>query len=132
MKLRTSRRTFLGTTAAGLAGAAVPASRAAAAPDAAERRRLIELAESYPEVSTQIHQIVGATRTLSEIYLIGSTGVIPTTPFEEFACVERVVRVTEKYRSIGRHEGGLDATVAAALRVTHIGGQSKQQSHQCQ
>ncbi len=78
-------------------------------PESEEVRRLIELAESFPQVRTQIHQIKGATRTLSEIYLIGSTGVIPTTPFEEFACVERVVRVTEKYRSIGRHEAGLEA-----------------------
>jgi len=44
MKLRTSRRTFLGATAAGIAGAALPASRTAAAPDTAERQRLIELA----------------------------------------------------------------------------------------
>jgi len=78
-------------------------------PDSPEVRRLIELAEGYPRVATQIHQIKGATRTLTEIYLLGSTGVIPTTPFEEFACVERVVRVTEKYRSIGRHGGGLEA-----------------------
>jgi 3-deoxy-7-phosphoheptulonate synthase len=77
--------------------------------DSEEVRRLIELAESFPQVRTQIHQIKGATRTLSEIYLIGSTGVIPTQPFEEFSCVERVVRITEKYRSIGRHEAGLEA-----------------------
>ena len=47
MKVRTSRRTFIEATAAGLAGAALPASRAAAAPaapDAVERQRLIELA----------------------------------------------------------------------------------------
>ena len=47
MKVRTSRRTFIEATAAGLAGAALPASRAVAAPaapDAVERRRLIELA----------------------------------------------------------------------------------------
>jgi 3-deoxy-7-phosphoheptulonate synthase len=66
-------------------------------------RRLIGLAEGYPEVQTEVHQIQGATRTLTEIYLLGSTGVIPTAPFEEFACVERVVRITEKFRAIGRH-----------------------------
>ena len=47
MKVRTSRRTFIEATAAGLAGAALPASRAVAAPaapDAVERQRLIELA----------------------------------------------------------------------------------------
>jgi len=77
--------------------------------DSAEVRRLIEHAESYPEVSTQLHRIQGAARSVTEIYLLGQTGVIPTEPFQEFACVERVVRVTEKYRSIGRHGGGVDA-----------------------
>ena len=72
-------------------------------------KRLIEYAESFPGVNTEVHQIQGATRTLSEIYLLGSTGVIPTEPFKEFACVERVVRITEKFRSIGRHGGGLEA-----------------------
>ena len=77
--------------------------------DAPEVRRLIELAEGYPDVRTQIHQIRGATRSVTEVYLLGVTGVIPTEPFEEFACVERVVRITEKFRSIGRHGGSLDA-----------------------
>jgi 3-deoxy-7-phosphoheptulonate synthase len=77
--------------------------------EAPDVRSLVEFAESYPGVQTEIKQIKGATRTLSELYLLGSTGVIPTEPFEEFACVERVVRITEKFRSIGRHGGGLEA-----------------------
>ncbi len=83
--------------------------KADVASESPEVRRLIELAESYPDVSTQIHEIRGATRSVTEIYLLGHTGVIPTEPFEEFACVEKVVRVTEKFRAIGRHGGGLDA-----------------------
>ncbi len=83
--------------------------KADVAPDSPEVRRVVELAESYPEVSTELHQIQGATRSLTELYLLGSTGVIPTEPFEEFACVEKVVRITEKFRSIGRHGGGLEA-----------------------
>ncbi len=78
-------------------------------PDSPEVLRLIQQAESYPEVHTEVHQIRGATRTLTEIYLLGSTGVIPTEPFDEFTCVERVVRVTEKYRAIGRHDESLEA-----------------------
>ena len=74
-----------------------------------EVRRLIEFAESFPDVHTELHRIQGATRSLTEIYLLGHTGVIPTAPFQEFACVEKVVRITEKFRSIGRHGGGLDA-----------------------
>jgi 3-deoxy-7-phosphoheptulonate synthase len=76
--------------------------------DAPEVRRVVELAESFPGVTTELHEIQGATRSLSELYLLGSTGVIPTAPFEEFACVEKVVRITEKFRSIGRHGGGLE------------------------
>ena len=77
--------------------------------DHPEVRRLIELAESFPDVHTELHRIQGATRSLTEIYLLGRTGVIPTTPFEEFACVEKVVRITERFRAIGRHGGGLEA-----------------------
>jgi 3-deoxy-7-phosphoheptulonate synthase len=83
--------------------------KADAKTDSPDVRRLVEFAESYPGVHTEIHQIQGATRTLSELYLLGLTGVIPTEPFKEFACVERVVRITEKFRSIGRHGGGLEA-----------------------
>jgi len=83
--------------------------KADARPDSPEVRRLIALAEGYPQVRTEVHQIQGATRSLTEIYLLGSTGVIPTAPFEEFACVERVVRITERFRTIGRHGGGLEA-----------------------
>jgi 3-deoxy-7-phosphoheptulonate synthase len=77
--------------------------------DSDEIRRIIDLAEGYPGVSTELHEIQGSTRSLTEIYLLGSTGVIPTAPFEEFAGVERVVRVTEKKRSIGRHGSGIEA-----------------------
>jgi 3-deoxy-7-phosphoheptulonate synthase len=83
--------------------------KADARPDSPEVRRLIALAEGYPEVRTEVHQIQGATRALTEIYLLGSTGVIPTEPFEEFACVEKVVRITERFRAIGRHAGRLEA-----------------------
>jgi len=78
-------------------------------PDSPEVRQIVELAESYPGVNTELHQIQGSTRSLTELYLLGSTGVIPTAPFEEFTCVEKVVRITEKFRSIGRHGGHLEA-----------------------
>ncbi|HXV36686.1 MAG TPA: 3-deoxy-7-phosphoheptulonate synthase [Myxococcota bacterium] len=87
--------------------------------DSPDLARLIELAESYPGVHTELHQIQGATRKLTELYLLGSTGVIPTEPFKEFACVERVVRITEKFRSIGRHGGGLEA-VGFVYNGVHI------------
>jgi 3-deoxy-7-phosphoheptulonate synthase len=78
-------------------------------PGSPEVLRLISQAESYPDVHTELHRIQGATRSVTEVYLLGHTGVIPTEPFEEYSCVEKVVRVTEKYRAIGRHAGGVDA-----------------------
>ncbi len=77
--------------------------------DRPEVQRLIAMAEGYGDVRTEIHRIQGATRSVTEVYLIGHTGVVPTEPFEEFACVEKVVRITEKYRAIGRHGGHVDA-----------------------
>jgi 3-deoxy-7-phosphoheptulonate synthase len=73
--------------------------------DSPEVARVVALAESFPGIRTKIHQIQGATRSVTEVYLLGQTGVIPTAPFEEFASVEKVVRVTERFRTLGRHEG---------------------------
>ena len=76
--------------------------------DSLECQQILEKADSFPKVSTAIHEIKGQTRSVTEIYLLGSTGMIPTSVFEDFSCVERVVRVTEKFRSIGRHGGQLE------------------------
>jgi 3-deoxy-7-phosphoheptulonate synthase len=78
-------------------------------PSSPEIARVIAHAESYPDVRTEVHRIQGATRSVTEIYLLGQTGVIPTEPFEEFEGVEKVVRVTQKFRAIGRHEGKMEA-----------------------
>lgn len=74
-----------------------------------ELRRVISLAESFPGVATQVHRVQGATRSLTEVYLLGSTGVVPSSKFEEFESVEKVVRITQKYRAIGRHDGQVEA-----------------------
>ena len=74
-----------------------------------EVEHIVTLAKTFPGVTTQIHKVQGALRSLIEIYLFGPTGVVPAKPFEEFASVERVVRITDKFRSIGRHQGQLDA-----------------------
>ena len=79
--------------------------RADALPDSVEVRQVVELAERYPDVTTQVRAIRGATRSLTEVYLLGSTGSIPSAPFEEFPAVEKVIRIRERYRTIGRHDG---------------------------
>jgi 3-deoxy-7-phosphoheptulonate synthase len=77
--------------------------------DSPELRRVIDLAESYPGIKTQVHRIQGAARSLTELYLLGPTGVVPQASFEEFECVEQVVRITQKFRFIGRHGSALEA-----------------------
>ena len=73
-----------------------------------ELGRIIALAHSFPGITTQVHRVQGQARGLTEIYLLGPTGVVPTQAFEEFESVEKVVRVTQKFRAIGRHDA-LDA-----------------------
>jgi 3-deoxy-7-phosphoheptulonate synthase len=76
--------------------------------DSQELARIIALAHSYPGITTRLHRIEGATRSVTEVYLLGATGVVPAAPFEEFESVEKVVRVTQSFRAIGRHDGGLE------------------------
>ncbi|HEY3357117.1 MAG TPA: 3-deoxy-7-phosphoheptulonate synthase [Polyangia bacterium] len=77
-------------------------------PDAPEVQRLVRDAESCG-VTTQLHVVQGALRSVTEVYLLGPTAAIPDGRFETYDCVEKVVRVRERYRVIGRH-GELDAT----------------------
>ena len=78
-------------------------------PDSNEVRQVVQAVERYPNVSTQVREIQGTTRVLTEIYVLGSTATIPAEPLEEFSAVEKVIRIREKYRAIGRHEGNQEA-----------------------
>ena len=74
-------------------------------PESPEVRQVIKLAERYPDVHAEVRKIQGATRVLTEIYLLGSTAQIPQEPFDEFPAVEKTIRIRERYRAIGRHDG---------------------------
>lgn len=74
-----------------------------------EVNHVLAVARLFAGVSTQVHTIKGTTRTLVEIYLLGATEAIPTRIFEEIVGVERVVRVTDRYRTIGRHKAPLES-----------------------
>jgi 3-deoxy-7-phosphoheptulonate synthase len=87
--------------------------------DDPELARLLELAGSFPGITTEVHRIQGQTRALTEVYLLGPTHVVPTKPFEESDAVEKVVRITQRYRFIGRHDAGLDA-VGFDYRGVHL------------
>jgi len=78
-------------------------------PDAPETRQVIRMAERNPDIRTELHVIRGSTRTLTEVYLLGPTGGVSSEPFEELPAVEKVIRIRERYRTIGRHEGQAEA-----------------------
>jgi 3-deoxy-7-phosphoheptulonate synthase len=74
-------------------------------PESPEVQQVVKMAERYPNVRAEVRKIQGATRVLTEIYLLGSTAQIPQEPFEEFPAVEKTIRIRERYRAIGRHDG---------------------------
>jgi 3-deoxy-7-phosphoheptulonate synthase len=78
-------------------------------PESPEVAEVVRMAERFPGVRTAVRKIQGVTRLLTEIYLLGETATIPREPFEEFSAVEKVIRIRERYRAIGRHEGQAEA-----------------------
>ncbi|MDR2877705.1 MAG: 3-deoxy-7-phosphoheptulonate synthase, partial [Chromatiales bacterium] len=51
-----------------------------------------------------VHEETGVQQTLTEIYLIGDTLALSDHDMATLPCVERVVRVSEEYRVLGRHK----------------------------
>lgn len=57
-----------------------------------------------PGVAARIHKVQGAEQTLTEIYLIGDTSKLFSEDIHALPGVERVIRVSEEYRILGRHQ----------------------------
>jgi 3-deoxy-7-phosphoheptulonate synthase len=83
------------------------------AADGPEVRTVVQQAARYPNITTKVHSHTGEKYSLVEVHLIGETKIIPLEPFAELPHVERVVRVSEKYRLLGRHDSQGSATHAA-------------------
>lgn len=67
-------------------------------------QQVLEFLKGKPNIRTRVHKEVGALQTLIEIYLIGDTATLDKGEIESLEAVERVVRVSEEYRIIGRHK----------------------------
>ncbi len=72
-------------------------------PNGPEVQRILETLHYYQGVTTRISGVTGAERKVIEIYVIGDTSRIPDEEIAMLPGVERVVRVSKKYRLIGRH-----------------------------
>src|SRR5512135_3635101 len=75
-----------------------------AGPDSADFKQLMGLLAGLPGIQARVHTERGAEQVLTEIYLIGHTKALEIEDMLSLPCVERVVRVSEEYRILGRHK----------------------------
>ncbi len=68
-------------------------------------RSIISMAQRYDGVWAKPYSYSGRDCGITEVHLIGSTRTVPTQPFAALPGVLRVLRVSAKYRLIGRHGG---------------------------
>ncbi|MGH7495529.1 MAG: 3-deoxy-7-phosphoheptulonate synthase [bacterium] len=60
--------------------------------------------ENLPRIRIQKHEVQGRQQKLTEIYLIGDTKRLSLETIAALPAVERVVRISEEYRILGRHQ----------------------------
>jgi 3-deoxy-7-phosphoheptulonate synthase len=72
--------------------------------ESTEYRQLMVHLAGLQGVQTRVHIEHGAEQNLTEIYLIGNTKALDIEDMRSLPCVERVVRVSQEYRILGRHK----------------------------
>ena len=74
-------------------------------PQNPEYLQLMQSLARLPNIKTRIHRIQGTERSVTEVYLLGDTKALAIEDMKSLPCVERVIRVSEEYRVLGRHPG---------------------------
>jgi 3-deoxy-7-phosphoheptulonate synthase len=74
-------------------------------PQSPEYQQLMQALTLLPNIKTRIHRIQGTERSVTEVYLLGDTKALAIEDMQSLPCVERVIRVSEEYRVLGRHPG---------------------------
>jgi 3-deoxy-7-phosphoheptulonate synthase len=72
--------------------------------ESSDYRQLLSMLNALPEITPRVHRIEGKERALVEIYLIGNTKALQIEDMHNLPCVERVIRVSQEYRILGRHK----------------------------
>jgi 3-deoxy-7-phosphoheptulonate synthase len=72
-------------------------------------RALMDYLEAKPGIEVRRHQEHGTQETITELYLIGDTAGLDAEEIAGEPAVERVVRVSDRYRLLGRHKGQVEA-----------------------
>ncbi len=63
-----------------------------------------EVARRFDGVRVRPYRFAGARHAFTEVHLIGSTAQVPSDAFEGMPGVRQVVRVSSRYRLVGRHD----------------------------
>ncbi len=66
--------------------------------------QLMDYLSNLPGVTVRIHEEQGTLQTLTELYLVGNTATLNEADMASLPGVERVVRVSQEYRILGRHK----------------------------
>jgi len=66
-------------------------------------RQAMDYLGNLPGISLRIHEEHGKEKVLTEVYLLGNTAALDAEEIDALPAVERVVRVSEEYRILGRH-----------------------------
>ncbi len=66
-------------------------------------RLTLDYLSRLPGIAARVHKVQGAQQVLTEIYLIGDTKTLSAEDIHALPGVERVIRVSEEYRILGRH-----------------------------
>jgi 3-deoxy-7-phosphoheptulonate synthase len=73
-------------------------------PNSQDYAQLMRALHALPGIEVKVHRIEGELRSVTEVYLIGDTKLLSLDDMRALPCVERVVRVSEDYRILGRHK----------------------------
>ncbi len=70
----------------------------------ADYNNLMGYLSNQKGIQVRVHEEKGSHQVLTELYLIGDTKSLDDNDIKAFAGVERVVRVSQEYRVLGRHK----------------------------
>lgn len=73
-------------------------------------RLTLDYLSKLPNIQTRIHEEVGTHQVLTEVYLVGNTSSLSGDEIGRLPGVERVVRISQTYRVLGRHNDGQRST----------------------
>ncbi len=75
-----------------------------------EYQKTVDYLASLKGITWRVHEIQGAQQKLTEIYLLGPTRQLDSEIIAALPAVERVIRISEDYRILGRHHDELRTT----------------------